>query len=325
MGLYGNSWEMRGFPRLFMASCRRLFVLVLDGEPVDKSVIRNSENHLRSSAASSASTASRLCSTPRAESLDVEQVRVGDDRRLPLPMRQWRRSRSALIAQPAGQARRAKRSSPRSRRACALAARARSGASSRRPQWASKPGVHEHRRRPQRIAERPLARPFEHRIGEQQHAPAAPHPVIERDQVLGRLRAADAPSAATCPWRARPGSVDADRHDPIAALQAPSAPANRSPSSEKSSPNTSGRLVSSSKSARRCRPRPARSRRSRRSAMTRLPRERATIARQRAPARARSFLVGGAVVGRVGRARRDAELGQRLARLVGRRLLQRHC
>ena len=66
-------------------------------------------------------------------------------------------------------------------------------------------GVGEHRRRPQRIAERALARPFEQRIGEQQHTAAAAHPVVKRDQVLGGLRQRLRHQQQPCPSPARLG------------------------------------------------------------------------------------------------------------------------
>ena len=70
----------------------------------------------------------------------------------------------------------------------------------------------------QRIAKRALARPFEHRVGEQQDPPAAPHPMIERDEVLGglgeRMRHQQQPAL-----RQIRRSVDADRHDAVAAFK----------------------------------------------------------------------------------------------------------
>ena len=85
--------------------------------------------------------------------------------------------------------------------------------------------------------------------------PPPPHPVVERDQILGRLRRGCAISSSR-PLASSAGLGDADRHDAIARLQRRAAPASRCRSSEKSSPNTSGRLVSSSSVGRWPRPRP---------------------------------------------------------------------
>ena len=88
--------------------------------------------------------------------------------------------------------------------------------------------VHEHRRRTQRIAERARARPFEHRVGEKENSPAAAHPMVERDQVLGRLRERmrHQEQAALCQL----GRVgDADRDHAIARLKRFQAPASRRP------------------------------------------------------------------------------------------------
>ena len=53
---------------------------------------------------------------------------------------------------------------------------------------AEKPCIREHRRRPKRVAEWALARPFEQRVGEEKDPPSGPHPAVEYDKVLRRLR-----------------------------------------------------------------------------------------------------------------------------------------
>ena len=101
----------------------------------------------------------------------------------PCPMRQcgdYAVARSAQLAavstEPAGRQRVDARISPCDDRRSPRS----SGASSRSPQCASNPVSAKLERRPQPVAKRPLARPFEHRIGEQQHPAPAPHPRIER-------------------------------------------------------------------------------------------------------------------------------------------------
>ena len=49
------------------------------------------------------------------------------------------------------------------------------------------PRIHKCRRRPQPIAERPLAWPFEHRIREEHKSPPIPHPPVEYYEILRRL------------------------------------------------------------------------------------------------------------------------------------------
>ena len=136
----------------------------------------------------------------------------------PLPIRQCATSRSALISQ-------SPESSPGETVENVVAAelpcawpRARPARRAADPN-AQQAGVHEHGRRPQRIAERPLARPFEHRIGEQQDAAAAPHPIdpARRDPRLAAR--AGGPSAASRPLLSSARVRDADRHDAIARLQ----------------------------------------------------------------------------------------------------------
>ena len=53
---------------------------------------------------------------------------------------------------------------------------------------AEQPCIREHRRRPKRVAEWALARPFEQRVGEEKDPPSGPHPAVEYDKVLRRLR-----------------------------------------------------------------------------------------------------------------------------------------
>src|SRR5262245_59774519 len=80
------------------------------------------------------------------------------------------------------------------------------------------PGVREHKRRPKRVAQGARTGPFEHRIGEQEEVPAAPHPIVERDEIFrglgGRVRQQQQPPFGEI-RRAR----DADRHDAISRLE----------------------------------------------------------------------------------------------------------
>ena len=85
-----------------------------------------------------------------------------------------------------------------------------------------KSGIGEHRRRAKRIAERQPARPFEHWIGKDQHAPAKAHPLIEDDEILRRL--SPRLSHQQQPPLGELGAVgDADRNHAIAGLSASSA------------------------------------------------------------------------------------------------------
>ena len=87
-------------------------------------------------------------------------------------------------------------------------------------------GIHEHCRRPQRIAERALAWPS--RWVSRSSCPPPAHPLIQRDQILRRLgeRLRHQQQAAQPQFR-RIGH--ADRDDAVAGFQAPGAPAIRFP------------------------------------------------------------------------------------------------
>ena len=69
-----------------------------------------------------------------------------------------------------------------------------------------------------RIAERQLARPFQHRIGKEQHTPASAHPLIQDDEVLRGL--SPRLSHQQQPPLGEFGAIgDADRNHAIAGFQ----------------------------------------------------------------------------------------------------------
>ena len=178
-------------------------------EPVDKSVSSATrENHLAASRASSIEHRIEIVCAPRAEFAGVEEVGVGDDGRVaPADVAVARRSRSALIAhlpdsepgdtvrivsasqlstlRPAlGRERRGEGPNARASPVSMNIGGGRSGSPSGRLLGHSSIGSASSRTRP------PLA-----------------HPLIERDQVLGRSGRADAPSAAAGPSPDLAGSV----------------------------------------------------------------------------------------------------------------------
>ena len=193
--------DFRGFSRRQFAGS--FFACSASCDPVDKSVTSDSTNHFASSAASSASNAVEIV---RGSPVEVARHRESRRRRRrsPRPCRCGNRatSRSALIAQPPDSEPGETVRIVEPAELAQLAARARPARRAAAPN-ARAARVREHRRRPQRVAKRPLARPFEHRVGEQQHAARRAAPSRARRDSR-RSAPADAPSAAAGPWPARP-------------------------------------------------------------------------------------------------------------------------
>ena len=314
--------EKRGIPRLFNSALKRVFLRCSRlYYPVDKSVVN--ESPIARARQALRATPSNYA-LPRAPRRAIEQVSVGDDRGSAFP--------DAGNARPAGRGsiRQRPDSRPGETRdtlkppSLPLPGPRSSGASSRRPQWARRPvsaNIGGGRNGS------PSGRSLGHSsIGSASRSTRPPraHPLVERNQILGRLgeRLRHQQQPALCELR-RVG--DADRHHPIAFLQRLHrrravllkreivAEHQRQAGEQKQA----GRSLAAAAGAA---PAIADGVAASASAATSDARSQQ---KKRAPARAGHFFVRAVVVRRLGRAGRHTDLGERLARLVGGGLLRR--